>query len=154
MYRMCHLKRNPTTIMYNGTKIKSEAGPPPCNRLSQPHRDTRVKVTLVARPLLTQGAQKLCTWERGVFTNRTCIHSRASLRNGLVCCCSWNNYQFVSWQGRTREDSNTPTANKISGHRKCLSVTSPHRATKQLKLWPCRFQAVHQMQQRGTTAKI
>jgi hypothetical protein len=32
-YRVYHLKSNPTTITYCGTKIKSEAGPPPCNRL-------------------------------------------------------------------------------------------------------------------------
>jgi hypothetical protein len=36
---------------------------------------------------------------------------------------------------------------KISGQRKCFSVTSAHRATKQLKLWPCRLQAVRQLQE-------
>jgi hypothetical protein len=30
-----HLNRNPKTITYYGTKMKTEAGPPPCNRLSQ-----------------------------------------------------------------------------------------------------------------------
>jgi hypothetical protein len=34
---MYYSKRNPTTITYYGTKMKSEADPPPCNRLSQPH---------------------------------------------------------------------------------------------------------------------
>jgi hypothetical protein len=34
-YSVCHLKHNPTTITYYGTKMKSEAGPPPRNRLSQ-----------------------------------------------------------------------------------------------------------------------
>jgi hypothetical protein len=33
-YRLPHLKRNPTTITYYGTK-KSESRPPPCNRLFQ-----------------------------------------------------------------------------------------------------------------------
>jgi hypothetical protein len=33
-YRVHHLKSNPTTITYYGIKMKSEAGPPPCNRLS------------------------------------------------------------------------------------------------------------------------
>jgi hypothetical protein len=33
----------------------------------------------------------------------------------------------------------TPTCNKISGHGKCLSVTSAYPATKQLKLRPYRF---------------
>jgi hypothetical protein len=36
LYRVYHLKCNPATIMYCGTKIESEAGVPPCNRLSQP----------------------------------------------------------------------------------------------------------------------
>jgi hypothetical protein len=35
IYRVHHLKRNLTTISHCGTKIKSEAGPPPCNRLSK-----------------------------------------------------------------------------------------------------------------------
>jgi hypothetical protein len=39
----------------------------PCNRLSQPPRDTRVKVTLVTRPLLTPVAQNLRRCEHGVF---------------------------------------------------------------------------------------
>jgi hypothetical protein len=29
-YRVLHLKCNQTTVMCYGTKIKSEAGPPPC----------------------------------------------------------------------------------------------------------------------------
>jgi hypothetical protein len=56
-----------------------------------------------------------------------------------------------------REDfieDNTPTGNKISGHRKCLSVTSAHQAAKQLKLRPYQFQAVHQLRERGTAARI
>jgi hypothetical protein len=42
---------------------------------------------------------------------------------------------------------------KISGYRTSLSA-SDHRATKQLKLWPYRFQAVHQLQQRDTAGRI
>jgi hypothetical protein len=38
--------------------------------------DSRVKITLVARPLLMPDAQMLCRCERGVFTSRTCVHSR------------------------------------------------------------------------------
>jgi hypothetical protein len=45
------------------------------------------------------------------------------------------------------------TGNKISGHRKCLSVSIAHRVTKQLKLRPYRFQAVHQLQE-GEKAAI
>jgi hypothetical protein len=36
IHRVYQLKRNSTTITYHGTKMKSEAGPPSCNRLSQP----------------------------------------------------------------------------------------------------------------------
>jgi hypothetical protein len=39
-------------------------------------RDTRVKVILVARPLLTPAAQKLCRCEHSVLKSRTCIHPR------------------------------------------------------------------------------
>jgi hypothetical protein len=31
-----HLKPNPTTATHHSTKTKPEAGPSPCNRLSQP----------------------------------------------------------------------------------------------------------------------
>jgi hypothetical protein len=70
-YGVYHLKRNPTTITYCGTRMKSEAGPPP----PKVPCDTRVKVTLVARPLLTSDARKLCWCENGLFTSGTCVHS-------------------------------------------------------------------------------
>jgi hypothetical protein len=35
-YRLYHLKHNPKTITFYGTRMKSEAGSPPYNRLSQP----------------------------------------------------------------------------------------------------------------------
>jgi hypothetical protein len=41
-------------------------------------RDTRVKVTLVTRPLLTPVARKLCRCEYYVFTSRTCVQYRTS----------------------------------------------------------------------------
>jgi hypothetical protein len=47
-----------------------------------------------------------------------------------------------------------PTGNKMSGNRKCLFLTSDHRVTKQLKLRPYQFQAVHQLQQRDTAGRI
>jgi hypothetical protein len=74
------------------TKMKSEAGPPLCDRLSQlPPRDTRVKVTLVARPLLTLIAHKLCRWEHDVFTSRrACAQSGTLLRIELFCCSSYS----------------------------------------------------------------
>jgi hypothetical protein len=42
-------------------------------------RDSRVKITPVARPLLTPVAKKLRRCEHGVFTSRTCVHSRNHL---------------------------------------------------------------------------
>lgn len=71
----------------------------------------------------------------------------------IVCWCPWSIYQWrVSRQG-TAEWDNTKTGNKISGYRKCLFVTNGHPAIKQLKLQPCRFQAVYQ-QQRDKDARI
>jgi hypothetical protein len=46
------------------------------------------------------------------------------------------------------------TYNNVFGHRKCLSVTVAHRATKQLKLRPYRFEAVQQLQQGDTAAEF
>jgi hypothetical protein len=51
-----------------------------------------VKATLVARPLLTPVAQKLCRWEHGVFTSRTCVHSRTLLSIEIDCWCLWRIY--------------------------------------------------------------
>jgi hypothetical protein len=80
LFNLYHLKSNPTTITYYGTTMKSEADPPLCNRLSQPSPVTlEKKITLVARPLITPVAQKLCRCEYGVFTNRTSVHYRTLL---------------------------------------------------------------------------
>jgi hypothetical protein len=67
LIRGYHLKRNPKTVTFCGTKIKSEAGPPPCRLIDSPSlpRDTRFKVIFVARPLLTPVANKLCRCEHG-----------------------------------------------------------------------------------------
>jgi hypothetical protein len=62
----------------------------PRNRCSNLPRDTQVWVTLVARPLLTPVAQKLYKCEHGVFTSKTCVHSRTLLRIKIVYCCSWS----------------------------------------------------------------
>jgi hypothetical protein len=51
--------------------------------------DTPVKDTLVARPLLTPVAQKLCRGGHVIFTSRTCVYSRALLHIEIVCCCLW-----------------------------------------------------------------
>jgi hypothetical protein len=54
----------------------------------------------------------------------------------------------------TQTTVNRLVTGKISGHRKCLPVTSVRRARKQLKLRPCRLQAEQQLQQRDTAAGI
>jgi hypothetical protein len=43
-------------------------------------RDTRIRVSFVARPLLTPVARKLCGCEHDVFTSRMCVHSRILFR--------------------------------------------------------------------------
>jgi hypothetical protein len=47
------------------------------------HRDTRVNATLVARLLLSQIAQKLSRWKKGVCTSRICSHSRILLASKM-----------------------------------------------------------------------
>jgi hypothetical protein len=49
---------------------------------------------------------------------------------------------------------NKRTVHRLAKFRKCLSVTSSHRAIKQLELRPYRFKAVHQLQQWITVARI
>jgi hypothetical protein len=45
---------------------------------------TRIKVTLVARPLLTPVAHKVRGCVHGVFTNRTCTHFQTLLRIDVI----------------------------------------------------------------------
>jgi hypothetical protein len=66
------------TITYYSTEVKS-ADLVPCNRLLQPPRDTRFKVTLVPRPLPMPVAQKWCRYEHGTFASRACVYSRVWL---------------------------------------------------------------------------
>jgi hypothetical protein len=76
-YRMYHLRCNPRAITCIQVEISNQRQALP-SLLDFPNLpcDIRVKVTLVARPLLTSVAQKLCRWKHGVFTSRTCVHSR------------------------------------------------------------------------------
>jgi hypothetical protein len=43
--------------------------------------------------------------------------------------------------------------NKLSGHPQCLPVTRAHPSAKTVELLPCRFQAVHQLQQQDVGAR-
>jgi hypothetical protein len=77
-------------------------------------QNRRVKVILIARPLLTQVAQKFRRYKHGVFTSKTCFSSFSNVtphRNLL--------FLFVKHLA-TRIHSNILTGNKISGHRKCF----------------------------------
>jgi hypothetical protein len=56
-YRVCHLKNNITTITYYGTKISQADPPPVISSHTLPHV-TRVKVSLIALPLLTLVARR------------------------------------------------------------------------------------------------
>jgi hypothetical protein len=67
MYRTNHLKHNPSTIIYNGIKVKKEEDTTRVI-LSNLLHDTQVKVTLVARPLVRPVVKKLCRCEHGVLT--------------------------------------------------------------------------------------
>jgi hypothetical protein len=82
------LKCNPTTITYCGTKIRSEVGPPPCNRLSQPPRDTRVKVTLFLGRCSLQFRKK-CADANMVYSREERVFILEHyFAIETVCCCS------------------------------------------------------------------
>jgi hypothetical protein len=98
--------------------------------------DSSVKVILLARPLLTSVAQRFCRCKHGVFTleHYTATKSFAALHEAFS-----NAYP------------DTEVPNKATVHRlvtklrdtRNICVTSVRRVTKQPKLRPCRFQAVH-----------
>lgn len=74
-----HIKCSLRTINNCNTKLKSQVNPPTDSYNSPPPRDTGVKVTTVARPLLALVAQNLCSCESGVFTSREFANSRTFL---------------------------------------------------------------------------
>jgi hypothetical protein len=59
-YTVYHIKCNPIKIKHYGTKFKLKQANHRVTDSPYLPRDTRVKVTLVARPLLALVAQKLC----------------------------------------------------------------------------------------------
>jgi hypothetical protein len=61
-------------------KMDTYVGSRACNRFSHPPSWHQMKVSHVARRLLTPVALKLCRYEHGVFTSRTCVHSRTLLQ--------------------------------------------------------------------------
>jgi hypothetical protein len=140
-----HLKRNPKTISYYGIRTKSEAGPLPCNRLSQPPPNTRVKVILVARPLLTPASQNC--------VSAKVLYSRAERLFILEHYFLSQSFAAVS-EAFNKAYPDKEVQNRIYGHRKCLYLTNAHRATKQKKLRLYCFQAVHQLQQRNTATRV
>jgi hypothetical protein len=90
---MCYIqgvpfKTQPKNNHYYGKKLNKQQALPRVTDSPNLPCDIRVKVTLVARPLLTPVAQKLCGCEHGLFTSRTCVHSRILLSIEIVSCCS------------------------------------------------------------------
>jgi hypothetical protein len=67
LYRVYHLKRSPETIIYYGTKLNQKQVHPHVMNCPNLPRDTGVKITFVARPLLTPVAQRLCRCEHGLL---------------------------------------------------------------------------------------
>jgi hypothetical protein len=79
------------TIQQSRTEIqknKPEAGPPHVGDSSNFPRDTWIKVTLTARPPLTPVAEIVRSCKHGVFTRKTCVHSRLLLHSETVYWCS------------------------------------------------------------------
>jgi hypothetical protein len=114
----------------------------------QNHLVTRLvsipRVTCAARPLPTAEAVHARTWhihDRNVFILEHCFASKpfAALREAF---------------GSGYPDKQAPNGDNILGHWKFSSATNPHRTTKQLKLRPCCFQLVHQLEQRLMAAGI
>jgi hypothetical protein len=146
---MYHLKRNPRTITYYGKKWNQKQVHPRVIDSPNLPRDTRVKVTLVARTLPTPVAQKLCRCEHDVFTSRTYVHSWALLLIEIFCCFSRSIQQCVPWQ----------VPNKATKHRLVRTFRDTGSvcdkwATEQLKLRSYKFQALNQLKQRDTAARI
>jgi hypothetical protein len=80
-YAKCTIENASQQHSRIGTQIKSEAG----NNLPLV---TRLKVILVARPLLMPVAKKLCSFERSTFMTRTCVQCQILLLIEIVFCCS------------------------------------------------------------------
>jgi hypothetical protein len=98
-------------------------------------RGARIKIILAARPLLTPVAQKLCKSEQDVFTTEHGFileHYFASKSFAAVREAFSNAYPDKEVPNKTTIQRLVTKSNKISGHNKCLFVTSAHRATKQL----------------------
>jgi hypothetical protein len=65
---MYSLKHNSVTVMYYSAEMKAVAGPPHVMCSHNIPCDTQVRVTLVARALLTPVAKQLCRYIHGLFT--------------------------------------------------------------------------------------
>jgi hypothetical protein len=151
-YRVYHLKCNPTTVTYCGTKMNSEAGPPSCNWLPVS------PMTLESRshPLLgcysshlrkSFSGANVYSWAEHVFILEHYFSSKSFAAVRDAFSSAYHDKEVLN-------KTTPPTGNKILGHRICLSVTNAHRVTKQLKLWLYWFQVMHQLQQQDTAARI
>jgi hypothetical protein len=100
---------------------------------------------LAARPLLPPVAQNLCICEERASTLE---HYFASKSFAAACETCSNTYPGKEVRNKTIIRSPV----KEFRTQEVFPVVSARRATKQLRFWPHRFQAVHQLQQRYTVA--
>jgi hypothetical protein len=130
LYRMYHLKRYPT-VTYYGTKIKSDVGPPHVIHTPNLPPDTRVKVTLVARPLLTPTAQvrTRCIHQQNVCSSsKITSHRNRSLlfvkhlATRILTRNYWTRQQYTDWQLNFRTQEVFATGN-MSGVGQCWQVS-------------------------------
>jgi hypothetical protein len=82
-----HLK---TTFSQSATEsIQELVGPPPCNRIcTELQRDIRVKVILVARPLLNACCDKAAQVQTWCIQVQNVRSSRTLFRTENICCYS------------------------------------------------------------------
>jgi hypothetical protein len=124
-----HLKRN-KTIAYFGTEMKPEAGPPGVLDCPKLFRDTRVKKSLWLLGRCSRKLRKNCAGANMLYLRAELVLifecQFASKSLAAVGEAFSNVYRKKLSTGQA---NNTPTGN-ISGHTKCLPVTSAHRATK------------------------
>jgi hypothetical protein len=88
-YRMFHSKHNPTTITYYDTKMIWEAYPPHVIATPNLPSNTRVKVTLVARPLRKSSASANMVYSRAervfILQHHFASKSFAAVREAFSC---------------------------------------------------------------------
>jgi hypothetical protein len=131
-------------------KDEIKAGLPPCNRLSQ--RTSHVTLESRSPWLLRRCSRQLSK----NCADANMVYSRAEHLFILEHYFATKSCVAVR-EAFSNECPEKEVPNKTTIHRLVTTFRdtgSAHRATNQLKLRPCRFQAVYQLQQRDTAARI